>query len=290
MGGFILAIFYGSIVFCVIALIVRMVKYVNAPLHLRWELYRGSSTYELEDWWTKPHTSFGARLKSAALDIFLLRGYFRRSRGFWYWLYTFHIGLYLLVIWHVWIFLVPLFTSVNADSTAALIFGHVATSLVFIGAAGILIKRLTDKELKAYYAPLHYFKWLFILVTLGGGFYAVQAYFGGNMLEVFGYVREQLAFELEHKLNPPVVTSLHVLFVSPWLIYLPFGHIMQLFFRYFHELRWDHVPNVRGSNIERKVQSLLNQTVTWSAPHIQTGRKWSEVATELPENPTGEEK
>jgi len=290
MGGVVFGIFYASIAFCIIAMIVRMVKYARAPLHLRWELYRGSSTYEALDWWTKPHTSFGAKLKSVLLDIFLLRGYFRRNRGFWYWLYTFHIGLYLLVIWHIWLFIVPLVTDVRADSTAGLVWGHVATSLVFIGAAGILIKRLVNKELRVYYARLHYLKWAFILITLGGGFYAVQVYFGGNMVEVFSYVKEQIAFELEHKLEPPVVTALHVLFVSPWLIYLPLGHIMQLFFRYFHELRWDHVPNFRGSKIERRVQKLLDQRVSWSAPHIQTGSKWSEVAQGLPENPAGEDK
>jgi len=290
MGGIVLAVFYGSIVFCVIALAVRMVKYARAPLHIRWEFYRGSSTYELVDWWTRPHWSFGEKLKSVAQDIFLLRDYFKRNRGFWYWLYTFHIGLYLLVIWHIWLFIVPVVTNVDNNSTVGVVWGHIATVLVFIGAAGILIKRLTDKELRAYYSPLHHIKWLFIIVTLGGGFYAVQVYFGGNMVEVFSYLRGQLAFELEHKLNPPVVTSLHVLFVSPWLIYLPFGHIMQLFFRYFHELRWDHVPNERGSNIEQKVQKLLEHRISWSAPHIQTGSKWGEVAQGLPENPAGDEK
>jgi hypothetical protein len=110
------------------------------------------------------------------------------------------------------------------------------------------------------------------------------------MAEVFTYVREQLAFELEHKLNPPVVTALHVLFVSPWLINLPLGHIMQIFFKYYHEVRFDHVPNKRGSAIEQTVQKLLEQRVSWSAPHIQTGSKWSEVAQGLPENPAGDEK
>jgi len=289
MGGIVLAVFYGSIVFCIIALAVRMIKYAKAPLHIRWEFYRGSSTYEHLDWWTKPHTSFREKLKSVAQDIFLLRDYFKRNRGFWYWLYTFHIGLYLLVIWHVWIFIVPLFTAVDKNSTVGVIWGHTATALVFIGAVGILIKRLTDKELRSYYNPLHYLKWLFIIVTLAGGFYAVQVYFNGDMTEVFSYVRGQLAFELEHKLHPPLVTSLHVIFISPWLIYLPFGHIMQVFFRYFHELRWDHVPNERGSTIEKEVQKLLEHRVSWAAPHIQTGSKWGEVAQGLPDNQGGDE-
>ncbi|MFC2003275.1 respiratory nitrate reductase subunit gamma [Chloroflexota bacterium] len=290
MSGAIFVIFYGSIVFCLIALVVRMVRYAKAPLHLRWELYRGSSVYELSDWWTKPHTGFKDKLKSAAQDIFLLRDYYRRNRGFWYWLYPFHIGLYLLILWHIWLFAIPAITNVETEPTLGLVWGHVATALIFIGGAGILIKRMTDKDLKAYYARLHYFKWIFILVTLGGGFYAVHFFFGGSMVEVMGYVKEQIAFELEHKLNPPVVTALHVLFVSPWLIYLPFGHIMQIFFKYYHELRWDHVPNTRGSEIESRVKKLLNQPVGWSASHIQTGRKWSEVAQGLPEDTTGAER
>ena len=175
----------------------------------------------------------------------------------------------------------------ETESIVGLVWGHVATGLIFIGGAGILIKRLTDEDLKAYYGRIHYLKWIFILVTLGGGFYAVQFFFGGSMIGVMGYVKEQLAFELEHKLNPPLVTSLHVLFVSPWLIYLPFSHTMQIFFRYYHELRWDHVPNTRGSKIESRVKRLLNQPANWSAAHIQTGSKWSEVAQGLPEETTG---
>ena len=149
---------------------------------------------------------------------------------------------------------------------------------------------MTDEKLKVYYPALQYFKWIFVLVTLAGGFYAVQFYFGATMPAVMEYVKDQLAFEIEHKLNPPLVTSLHVLFVVPWLIYIPLGHIMQLFFRYYHELRWDHVPNLRGSNIERRVKKLLNQPMSWSAPHIQSGKKWSEVAKGMPEDTTGTER
>lgn len=266
-----------------------MVKYANAPLHLRWELYRGSSVYELSDWWTKTHVSVKDKLKSVVQDVFLLREYYHRNRGFWYVLYLFHIGLYLLILWHAWLFVGAVTIDIEAAPIWGLVWGGVAAALVFIGGAGILIKRMTDEKLKVYYPRIHYFKWIFVLVTLGGGFYAVQFFFGASMPAVMEYVKDQLSFELEHKLNPPLVTSLHVLFVSPWLIYLPFSHMMQLFFRYYHEVRWDHVPNLRGSNIERRVKKLLNQPMSWSAPHIQSGKKWSEVAKELPETKTGTE-
>lgn len=281
MGAVVFVIFYGSIAFFVIASIVQIVKYVTAPLHLRWEFYRGSSVHELSEWWTKAPVGFKEKLKSIVLDIFTLKEYYQRNRGFWYYLYVFHIGLYLLILWHVWLFVAGATLPVEAAPMWSLVWGSIATALVFIGGAGILVKRTTDEKLKVYYPLIHYLKWLFILITLAGAFYSVQFFFGASMPLLMQYVKSQLAFELEHKLHPPLVPALHVLFVSVWLIYLPFSHIMRLFFRYYHELRWDHIPNLRGSNIEKKVNKLLDQTVTWSAPHIQSGKKWSEVATEI---------
>ncbi len=286
MGVVLLVIFYGSILFCVIASIMRVAKYANAPLHLRWEFYRGSSVYELSEWWTKAHVGFKDKLKSIVKDIFSLREYYQRNRGFWYFLYPFHIGLYLLVLWHVWLFVSALTMDAEAAPFWGLVWGHISVALVLIGGVGILVKRATDENLKVYYSPIHYLKWVFLLVTLVGGFYAVQFYYGASMPAVMGYVKGQLAFEWEHKLQPPLFSALHVVFVAPWLIYIPFSHMMQLFFRYYHELRWDHVPNRRGSNIERKVKELLNQPVSWSAPHIQSGKKWSEVAKGMPEDTT----
>lgn len=287
MGGAPFIIFYGSIAFSVIVSILRMVRYASAPLHLRWELYRGSSVYEQSEWWTKAQTGFKDKLKSVVIDIFTLREYYHRNRSFWYFLIPLHIGLYLLVLWHIWLFVGALTIDVEAAPLWGLVWGGVATGIVFIAGAGILIKRITDEKLRVYYPRIHYVKWAFILITLAGAFYSVQFFFGTSMSALMEYVKSQLSLELEHKLNPPLVPALHVLFVSPWLIYLPFSHMMQLFFRYYHELRWDHVPNLRGSDIERRVKKLLDQPVTWAAPHIQSGKKWGEVAQGLPEDTTG---
>jgi len=170
---------------------------------------------------------------------------------------------------------------------AGLVWGHVATGLAFVGGVGILIQRIVNEDLKVYYPNIHYAKWIFMLLTLLGAFYAVNIHFNAQMPTLLKYVREQVTFQdLEHKLHPALAPASHVLFVSVWLIYFPFSHIMQLFFRYYHHLRWDDEPNLRGSRIERKVKELLEQPVTWSAPHIQSGKKWREVATEVGE-PTG---
>jgi hypothetical protein len=91
MGGLVLVIFYGSILFCVVASATKIVWYAFAPLHLRWEIYGGSSVYELMDWWDKPTVSFVEKLKSVAAT-FLLRDITRETRGLVF-LYLFHVRL-----------------------------------------------------------------------------------------------------------------------------------------------------------------------------------------------------
>ena len=117
-----------------------------------------------------------------------------------------------------------------------------------------------------------------------GGIYAVDLHFKSSVPALLKYIREQVTFaDFEHKLHPALGPALHVLFASVWLIYLPFSHVFQLFFRYYHYLRWDEVPNTRGGTIERKVKKLLERPVSWSAPHIQPGKRWKEIASDFPQ-------
>jgi nitrate reductase gamma subunit len=287
MGGLILFIFYGGILFFIIAMALRVRKCVNAPVHLHWELYKGSSVYELKEWWGKTHNTFGEKLWSMVLDILFLREFYHRNRRLWYPLYVFHLGLYLLILWHAWLFIRAVTVEIEAASVFGWVWGTFSTLLTFIGGIAILIMRIKDEELKVYYPPIHYVKWIFLLLTLIGGVYAVDVHFKSSMPSLLKYVREQVTFQnFEHKLHPALAPALHILFASVWLVYLPFSHVFQLFFRYYHFLRWDDVPNVRGSEVRRRIEEHLERPVTWSAPHIQSGKRWSEVASELPQIPS----
>lgn len=270
MGGLILFIFYGSIIFFIIATALRVRKCINLPIHLHWELYKGSSIYESPEWWAKEHTTFGQKFWSMIMDILFLREFYHRDREFWVFLYPFHIGIYLLILWHAFFLFNTLVIQVAGSASIwGTLWGHIATGLTFFGIVGIFIKRVKDEDLKVYYPPIHYLKWLFLLIILFEAFYSVQFYFGS--------IFEDLLLEF----HPHVATSAHLLFASVLFIYLPFSHIYQLFFRYYHYLRWDEVPNQRGSEIERRIKEHLERPVTWSAPHIQPGKKWREVASEL---------
>ena len=290
MGVIVLIIFYGSIIFCVVASAVKITRFASAPLHLKWEYYRGSTAYEAIDWWTKePSVGAVQKFKSILLDVLFLREYFQRNRSYWFYLYLFHVGTYLLILWHVWLFAASVVVDPNTASRIGLIWGHVSTGLMFVGGLGVLMKRTFDEELALYYPPIHYLKWIVLLITLLGGFYAVYYHFEDKASELLAYVQTQVTFgDLEHKVHPPFASAAHVVLASVWLIYFPFSHILRLFFRYYHELRFDEVPNVPGGPIEARIKMLLGQKVSWSAPHIQKGKTWAEVATQLPQDASKE--
>ena len=288
MGPTILFIFYGSILFFIISTALRVRSGINAPIHLHWELYKGSSIYESAEWWTKTHNTFGEKFWSMALDILFLREFYHRNRKFWYPLYVFHLGLYLLIFWHGWLFIRSVVGGIETVSIFGWIWGTFSTLLTFIGGLFVFIMRMKDEELRVYYPPIHYVKWIFLLLTLVGGVIAVDIHFHSSMPALLKYVREQVTFQnFEHKLHPALEPALHILFASVWLVYLPFSHVFQLFFRYYHFLRWDDIPNARGSEVGRRIKENLERPVTWSAPHIQSGKRWSEVASELPQTPSG---
>ena len=287
MGIALLVLFYGSIVFFLIAVVYKLFKFARSPVNLKWEIYKGSSIYEQSDWWTKKDETFGKKLKAVLADILLQREYYRRNRGFWFVLMTFHIGLYLLILGHAWLFIAAAVIDIETASALGVVLGHIITGLITVGGLGVLIWRLTDADMRAFYPKTHYFKWLFIIITLAGGFYSVQYFFEGSSVNLLYYVNEQIQFDFAHKLHPSLPPALHMLFISFWLIYLPFSHIMQLIFRYYHELRWNHVPNLRGSTIEKKLINQLERRVSWSDPIIQTGMKWGEVAAGIPKDETG---
>jgi nitrate reductase gamma subunit len=266
-------IFYGSIVFFIVVSLLRGARFLRAPIPLRWELYREGRVYESSK--RGYGHSVGARKSRAGMkDILFLYDYYRNLKGFWLPLYAFHLGIYLLLAWHIWLFVAATLGK-GMDPKYGLLLGHTATTIAFTGGVGILGLRIFNKEMRAYYTRFHYFKWLVILALLVQGYLVVFSYFGNDMNGVIAYVEKQLSFDWAYKFNSPLPTSLHVLLASAWLLYLPYSHLMRLVFRYYHELRWDNALNTKGSRLERKISLNLARPVTWSAAHISQSHTWA---------------
>ena len=299
---------YVSYIFVIVAYTVKVMKIARMPLHLRWELYPvahergykyGGSYFEEREWWTKRRQKSSSRSIIHMLKKYLFFGeYYRRNRAYWFGLYPWHTGFYLIVSFHILSFFGALFivvtglpvTAESANILARVIY-HLALVVAVgsfvtgsVGSIGLLVKRLVDKDLRAYASPMNYFNYLFFLAVFLSGLFAW--YFVDPTLSAYREFWKSLITFRYLAVEPATYT--HIMLFSLFLIYLPFTrstHYITKLFAFFGVL-WDDTPNLKGSDIEKKVKEALNQVVSWSAPHIQSGKRWSEVAKELPEDIT----
>jgi nitrate reductase gamma subunit len=163
----------------------------------------------------------------------------------------------------------------------------VAVSSFVLGSAGsigLLVKRLVDRGLKDYASPINYFNYLFFLTVFLSGLIAWY-FFDPSLSTYREFWKSLITFRY---MAVETATYTHIMLFSLFLIYLPFTrstHYITKLFAFF-KVRWDDTPNLKGSEIEKKVKEALRQPVSWSASHIQSGKSWSEVTQGLPADAT----
>ncbi|MFC1939339.1 respiratory nitrate reductase subunit gamma [Chloroflexota bacterium] len=297
---------YVSYVFVVIAYAVKVRKYFSLPKNLRWEIYPvgteagqkskyGGSYFEDLEFWTKPVNKSQAKgIWEMAKKYLTMWGYFRRVRSYWFALYPWHIGFYLIVLFHGLALLgAILIKTANLDiaGTSAnsggqiLYYATIAVALGSfilgtIGSVGLLIKRIVDRSLRDYASPQNYFNYVFFLIVFVSGLvsYAVaDSTFTGyrefwvGLISLKGVAVHPAEF-------------VHIMLFSVFLIYLPYTrstHYITKILAYF-KVRWDDKPNFGSPEKDEKLAEALNWQVGWAAPHIQTGQSWGNVVTNLP--------
>ncbi len=300
---------YVAILVFIMGVGLRMWKYARAPIHLRWELYPvaheaekkeyGGSYFEELEWWNKPlKKSLFSEVVAMAEEIFLLKGVYHHNRSLWYASYPFHVGLYLLVAL-VGLLCVGAITElfgihVAQDSTkwfargifyVTIFCGYAGLTLGLIGCTGLLIKRLTDASLRPMTTPADYCNLGYILALL---IVALAAWLFTD--QTFATTRHIVGSLITLKKIPASsgLIALEIVLFSAFLLYMPFTRMSHFFAKYFtyHKVRWEDSPNLRGGRLEQKIQEALNFGVSWQASHIQTGRKWAEVASQFPKEVT----
>jgi nitrate reductase gamma subunit len=292
---------YICIVVFLSGLIWRIAKYAGLPMHVRWELYPvahekdkpyGGSYLEELDWWHRPHriNPFG-EFTVFMREILFFREYYKSKRGFWYFVYPFHIGLFLILLWVLLLLLGALLqingltvsaTTPNAGITTVYYLTIAVGLCSFItgifGNIGLLVKRFIDSDLTNYTDPIDYFNLVCILAIFVLGFLG-WLIDGQSFNEGRNYITSIILFK------PAQSSLLTIAFVSLSLIflaYMPFTRMMHYVAKYFtyHKVRWDDEPNTRGGKMEDKVRQLLAQHETWSASHIKQGGSWVEQVAE----------
>jgi nitrate reductase gamma subunit len=291
---------YMAYVFIVFMDTRKTIQYARMPPHLRWDLYPvmhesqcgyGGSYYEDPEWWTRPRKRNSIKSILFLLkDNFYLGEYFHQNRGYWCVLFPWHIGFLLIITFNALCFFAALTMivglSVSPESSNTLgrilyystLFTGVGSFMTgSFGSVGMILKKLSSRELRAYASPINYFNYLFLLALFMSGFCAW--YLVDPMFSEYREFWKGLVTLSPKDVKP--AWAIHIILFGLVKLYLPFTRSMHYIARFFAFLRvqWDDRPNLRGSKIEKNVQKWLDQPINWSAPHIQTEKKWTDLAT-----------
>jgi nitrate reductase gamma subunit len=168
-----------------------------------------------------------------------------------------------------------------------LVTGVAGFGLGCLGSIGVLIRRLVDADLRLFASAKNYFSYVFYFAVFLSGLVAWAGFDTG-----FAVYRDfyHAVFTFSDVEVDAALVSHAVLFAA-FLFYMPSTQAMHYatkFFAFF-AVRWNDAPNLRGSKVEKKIDKLLQQPVAWSAPHIQTGKTWAEVATSPVKSEVNEE-
>jgi nitrate reductase gamma subunit len=281
----------------VVAFIVRTIRIARLPVHLRWELapvphekgksHYGGSYLEEFEWWTKPREKDLANEVSYMLqEILLLKSVWEHNRGLWWFSFPFHIGMYVLIAAGAWLLLSGGLELVGVEAAVQWRSGiSILAGAGFVlggsGALGLLGSRFAVPRLRDFTTPAALFNLVLLLAIFATGVYAVittQDFAG----DVWGFGAALAAGDLSGQL--PGALTVHLLLALLFLAYLPFSRMMHFVAKYFtyHQVRWDDEPLTAGGGLEREVNRLLKQPVSWAAPHVKSdgSKNWVDVATE----------
>jgi nitrate reductase gamma subunit len=161
--------------------------------------------------------------------------------------------------------------------------GLLGAVLVVAGAFALLIRRLTDEDLKTYTAPGDLFNLVFFIATFGlliAG-YALRPPGAPGALDLAVGV---LTFDTA--LQAPPLLSAGLILAAALAAYIPLTHMSHFVGKYFtyHSIRWDDQPAVKNEKLRRRIAEYLTYRPTWSASHVGANgtKTWAEIASANP--------
>ncbi len=188
--GICMGFIYVAFLVCIIGTIVRIGKYIRAPLHLRWELYpvpHEKGYFAVRDEIPMLRGSFAQfyhgglieELKEMLPEMLFLVRVFKYRRRIWFFSLAMHDGIYLILAWFV-LLLIDAITKlagipVGVDSAnpwgafiawLTIITGIVGAFAIAIGTVGLFIFRIVDRGMREYATIREYFNLVFLFVVV----------------------------------------------------------------------------------------------------------------------------
>jgi nitrate reductase gamma subunit len=297
-------LYLAALVF-IVACVVRAVFFARLPIHLRWELYpvpheeaaraeHGGSHFEVTDWWEKPaHSNLLGEWKFMLPEMLLQKALWEFNRTLWFLSFPFHSGLYLLIgstgllgahallaLWMPHLMSGEMGIVLHYACALGWLGGAV---LAATGALGLLFRRLTNEDLKPYTTAGDLFNLLFFIVTLG---FLVASYLvrPAGSPPALALAQGVLTFDTTLRFQPLLATGL--VLGALLTAYIPMTHMSHFIAKYFtyHSVRWDDRPNLKGSDLAKKVAEYLTYRPRWAARHIGADgvKTWADIAASNP--------
>jgi len=297
-------LYLGALVF-VVACFVRAVYFARLPLHLRWELYpvpheeaarvkHGGSYFEAINWWKQPaHKNLWGEWKFMLPEMLFQKALWEFNRRLWFRSFPFHFGLYVLVGAvgllggrAVLLLRAPGLMAGGVGMALRLVDAAAFAAggaLALLGALGLLVRRLTDEDLKTYTTAGDLFNLLLFIVTVG-------CLVAGYLLRPAGsppaLALAQGVLTFDTTLRFPSLLATGLVLSALLTACIPMTHMSHFIAKYFtyHTVRWDDRPNLKGSDLARRVAEYLTYRPRWAAPHVGADgvKTWAEIASANP--------
>lgn len=287
INWFMIAFGWASLGLLTAGVILRLYRYASMPISLRWEVYPiphetkerrsyGGSYMEQVDWVKRPKSSsLWAELVEMASEILLFKRVRIHNRyGLWPFSFVLHWGIYLLVLWLVFLAVSSLlpFSSILLN-LLIVVTGLLASALGIGGTAGLIVKRATNRDLAQYTTLIDYVNLVFLAAIFGLGFLSWLV--DPQFLQHQAYIGSLIRFK-----PVPVSTPVASLFLLLQLFgaYMPFSRMIHTIIKHFtfRETLWDHHFMEKGSSMGRRIEEQLAYEVTWAGPHMAPGKRWLE--------------
>lgn len=297
-GSVLIVVSYALLAIFVVAFLFRSLKIMRMPVHLRWELapvphekgraHYGGSYLEEPEWWSKPREKDHLNeLTYMAKEIVFLKALWEHNRRLWWFSFPFHFGLYVLIAMAGLVVLAGVAAAAGISGPGLGLVENVVPLLAgtgyllgAVGAVGLFASRILDRRLRSIATPTTYFNVVLLLGFFVSGGYAVLS-LDAFPTQVLAVVSGLFTADTSLQVAPSFAT--HVILGGVFLAYLPFTQMMHFVAKYFtyHQVRWDDNPLEAGSKMEKEIQGLLGQTVSWAGPHLGAdGKKnWVDIAT-----------
>jgi nitrate reductase gamma subunit len=282
----------------------RVWWYARHPTHLRWELYPvpheapdraryGGSYFETPEWWQAPRLrNTRGEFLFMAREIAFLHALHASNRRLWYRSFPFHLGLYLVAACGFALLAAAALEATtgapgspgwDAIQRACAALGWAGVALTMVGAAALLVYRLTDRRMQAATTPGDLLN-LALFVAAPGLLAAGAALAPAGAPDLLALTTGLLRWDTS--LAVPGLLGAGLVACAALAAYIPMTHMSHYVGKWFtyHAVRWDDTPLADRRRVMAAIAAQLSWRPTWSADHMGADgkRSWADVASSNP--------